>query len=406
MLFLTEGQRKFLTQVPPRSTIHSPVERGTPDTVSSGDRRDTEGDADQGFDRRAAGSQSSGLDASLPSCMSEDDGDRVVMFTASRLCSAGVVSVHACLLTILLSSSCAKDPLRPPGGRPIDPFYKSLDFSPTWCADARWIAYRRIWPSSDGTPGLYIISRWGGTPRYITGANSIWPADMRFSPDGQSIAAAIDLQLAIIDITSGAVAFPTHTDNRARFPDWSPDGKLIVYSRLELQYTEPPDSTGLHLFEPATGRDWPIAHNGQVVIGVAPRWSPDGQWIAFISTNPNEVGMVRPDGSQRQTLFPGQCLERDLRWYRRRLTGTNGVVCVDLCEGTFFVDAATGRAVRVRPLGPYDEFSPDGEEFVTLQGQPGDSVTVVFTQSVDDMTGARRFQVTRYSPAPPAGFPQ
>ena len=304
------------------------------------------------------------------------------------------------LLALLLLSGCAQDPLRPRSGPPANPFYKSLDYSPSWSADGRWIAYRRIWPSSDGPPGLYIISRWGGVARRITSANATWPADIRFSPDGHLLAATVDLQLAIIDIASGAVTFPTYTSNWARFPDWSPDGRLIVYSRLVWSGTDPPESTGIHMFELQTGRDWPLVHDGQVVFGRAPRWSPDGQWIAFISTNPNEVGIIRPDGSERRTLFPGQCLERDLRWYRRRLTGANGVICVDLCRGTFFIDAASGQAFRVRALGPYDEFSPDGAELVTLRGQPTDSVTVVYTQSVDDVTGATRFQVTRYTPAP------
>jgi hypothetical protein len=56
--------------------------------------------------------------------------------------------------------------------------------------------------------------------------------------------------------------------------------------------------------------------------------------------------------------------------------------------------------MQVRPLGAYDEFSPDGAEFVTLLPQPTDSVAVVFTQSVDDVTGATRFQVTHYAPPP------
>ena len=174
-----------------------------------------------------------------------------------------------------------------------------------------------------------------------------------------------------------------------------------MYSRLVIAFGEPPDSAGLHIYEPATGRDWPIMHAGHVVGGRAPRWSPDGKWIAFITTSPNEVGIVRPDGSERRTLFQGQCLERDLRWYQRRLTGANGIVVGDGCQGGFFfIDLASARTTRIPPLGPYDEFSPDGAELVTLLPQPTDSVTVVFTQLVGDVSGATRFQVTHYLPPP------
>ncbi len=305
--------------------------------------------------------------------------------------------VFACLL------SCAKDPVRPPVGPPPDPFSKpTVDFSPAWSLDGRFICYRRAYPSTDGLPGVYVISRWGGKPRFITGANFFWPADLRFSPDGRFLAAAIDLQLAIIDLSSGVVSIPIYTDNWARFPDWSPDGRFIVYSRLVVAFGEPPDSAGLHIYEPATGRDWPIAHVGQVVLGREPRWSPDGRWIAFITTSPVSVMIVRPDGSELRTLLESNGLLEDLRWYQRGLTGANGVICTDHGRGTYFIDVATGLTVPTRHfLTSADEFSPDGSEFVTLLPQPTDSLGVVFTQSVDDFSGATRFQVTRYLYAPP-----
>jgi len=273
-----------------------------------------------------------------------------------------------------------------------------VDSSPAWSPDGGTIAYRRVYPSADGPPGVYLISRWGGRPRFITGANFIWPSDLRFSPDGKYLAAAIDLQLAIIDLSTGAVRFPFYTDNWVRYPDWSLDGRFIVYSRNVLVSGEPFDSAGIHIYEPRTGRDWPIVHDGSVVLGTKPRWSPDGQWIAYAEGSAVTVSMVRPDGSSQLTLHTSNDLVDFVRWYARRLTGANGVVFEDYCCGFYFVDVATGAERLTRLHGPYDEFSPDGETFVTIGLQLPESLGVIFTQSVDDFSGASRFQVTRYAP--------
>jgi TolB protein len=59
-------------------------------------------------------------------------------------------------------------------------------------------------------------------------------------------------------------------------PDWSPDGRFVVYA----SYRD--DAIELRVLELATGVDRPVVRNGAV--NLEPRWSPDGSRIAYVST--------------------------------------------------------------------------------------------------------------------------
>ena len=59
-------------------------------------------------------------------------------------------------------------------------------------------------------------------------------------------------------------------------PDWSPDGRRVVYA----SYRD--DAIELRLLDLATGESAPLVANGAVQL--EPRWSPDGRRLAFTST--------------------------------------------------------------------------------------------------------------------------
>lgn len=62
-------------------------------------------------------------------------------------------------------------------------------------------------------------------------------------------------------------------------PDWSPDGKSVVY----VSYQK--DAMELWLLDLASGKSVPLTSGGAV--NVEPRWSPDGKKIAWVSTQYN-----------------------------------------------------------------------------------------------------------------------
>ena len=63
-------------------------------------------------------------------------------------------------------------------------------------------------------------------------------------------------------------------------PDWSPDGKSVVY----VSYQK--DAMELWLLDVASGKSRQLTNGGEV--NVEPRWSPDGKKIAWVSTQYNK----------------------------------------------------------------------------------------------------------------------
>jgi Tol biopolymer transport system component len=102
------------------------------------------------------------------------------------------------------------------------------------------------------------------------------PSAVSWSPDGGSL--VYSMQGMLWRQKVGDTTAEQLTDSRGYDyqPDWSPDGKSVVFAR----YIE--DAVQLYLLDLASGEATQLTQGNAV--NVEPRWSPDGRHIAFVST--------------------------------------------------------------------------------------------------------------------------
>jgi TolB protein len=87
-------------------------------------------------------------------------------------------------------------------------------------------------------------------------------------------------------------------------PRWSPDGKFIAYSLIDLQ-------TDIWVMAVSEGRSRAVTSEAGDESG--PTWSPDGQQLAFTGSD-SIIEIVNLDGSGRQPLTDGSASDFDPAW--------------------------------------------------------------------------------------------
>jgi len=106
------------------------------------------------------------------------------------------------------------------------------------------------------------------------------PASVAWSPDSKEVVYSMAGSLWRQKLDSKDAVQLTDGDGYDYQPDWSPDGKSIIYVSYQT------DAMELWLLDVASGKTTQLTSGGAV--NVEPRWSPDGKRVAFVSTSFNK----------------------------------------------------------------------------------------------------------------------
>jgi TolB protein len=102
----------------------------------------------------------------------------------------------------------------------------------------------------------------------------------------------------------GSVGYPLTDDAHDTSPVWSPDGSQVALVRRQHDHWEiyVVDADGAN---PKRLTDTPSKPGGALASSVSPAWSPDGQYIAFLTDRTGwwEIWVMRADGTKQKPMF-------------------------------------------------------------------------------------------------------
>ena len=247
-------------------------------------------------------------------------------------------------------------------------------------SDGRTVAMVR---TVDGNTDVWLLESQRGAPRRLT-FDPRSDATPIFSPDGSRIAYVSDRKLDVWDIFerradgTGGETLLLESDENKQALGWSPDGRYILYS------TQNPQTDSDLWALPLGGglKPFPIAATPYVELEA--RFSPDGRWVAFDSTETGQTEIyLQPlpgPGPKAQISVGGG---RRPRW---RLDGRelfyvgaeNRLMAVSIGQGRSGLEAGPPRALFRMPSDAPYEPSPDGQRFlVTTVVSEASPITII-----------------------------
>jgi dipeptidyl aminopeptidase/acylaminoacyl peptidase len=126
-----------------------------------------------------------------------------------------------------------------------------------------------------------------------------------WSPWGEQIVYADEQGLRVQSEVDRVAYLITHNPTDTG-PTWSPDGQWIAFTRRQHDHWEI-YAVDADRRNPTRLTDTPRKPGGEVGNSAAPAWSPDGQYLAFLTDRGGkwEIWIMQANGSSQQPMFEG-----------------------------------------------------------------------------------------------------
>jgi len=189
--------------------------------------------------------------------------------------------------------------------------------SAAWSADGAQLAY--IGPTGEGGEGIYTMPV-GGRPTLLTPVTLLGETHaLDWSPDGSALVMtdrSDGIQsVYVVDVADGTRRRLTEPLGNTFSPAWSPQG-LIAFSWSPVANTEIYTLPAAQAAPAESPTAEPQRITDNMYTDTAADWSPDGQWIAFVSDRAgnSDLYQMRPDGSELRPILLSSTYEGDPSW--------------------------------------------------------------------------------------------
>jgi TolB protein len=187
--------------------------------------------------------------------------------------------------------------------RRLTSFAKGIDaFQPDWSPNGKWIAY--VTEAKAQVRGIEIMSVDGGHRQKLN-VEGLLPS---WSPDSTQIvytgvaeAEQWNSEIYIMDVDGSNVKRLTNSEGGDGQARWSPDGQWIVFvsKRDQDQQNKYEGSSDIY----AMSRDGDQVKRLTVDGGDSPSWSPDGSQIVYVGSS--GITVMNSDGTQPNVILSG-----------------------------------------------------------------------------------------------------